>query len=197
MRNVGAPWRPRGASPRRRAWWTAAGLFGALALFAFSAPVDVAAQQPDDDDGWPAPAIGVRIGFDQAASGEVIGAQFRVPVLPSGRLEVVPNADITFLDNLREYGFNVDAVFVSGGRQGGLYLGGGLSMRNSVFTAEIGGARETAVGYGAVVGLKAGGPAGLVTQVEFRWSFLPDIDYDPRAVTIGLNFPLWGRDDRR
>lgn len=197
MRSAGAPWRRSGASPRRRVCWLAPGLFGALALFAFTAPVDVAAQQPDADEGWPAPAIGLRIGFDQAASGEVIGAQIRVPVLPSGRLELVPNADITFLDNLREYGFNVDAVFVSGGRQGGLYLGGGLSTRNSVFTAEIGGARETNIGYGAVVGLKAGGPAGLVTQVEFRWSFLPDIDYDPRAVTIGLNFPLWGRGDRR
>lgn len=181
----------------RSAWWLASGLFGALALLAFTAPIDVAAQQPDADEGWPAPAVGVRIGFDQSASGEVIGAQIRVPVLPSGRLELVPNADVTFLNNLKEYGFNVDAVFVSGGRRGGLYLGGGLAMRNSIFTAEIGGARETEVGYGAVVGLKAGGPAGLVTQVEFRWSFLPDVDYDPRGITIGLNFPLWGRDSSR
>ncbi len=126
---------------------------GALALLAFTAPAHVAAQQPAADEGWPAPAIGVRLGFDQTASGEVVGAQIRVPVLPSARLELVPNADITFLDNLREYGFNIDAVFVSGGRQGGLYLGGGLSMRNSVFTAEIGGARETEVGCG-------GGPQG-------------------------------------
>jgi hypothetical protein len=175
----------------------ASGLLGALALLVLAAPVTVAAQQPGADEGWPAPAIGVRIGFDQSASGEVIGAQLRVPVLPSGRIELVPNADITFLNNLREYGFNVDAVFVSGGRQGGLYLGGGLAMRNSVFTAQIGGARETEVGFGAVVGLKGGGPAGLVSQVEFRWSFLPDVDYDPRAITLGLNFPFWGRDSSR
>ncbi len=185
-----------GCSPRRTSR-PAPGLSGALALLLLAAPAAVAAQQPGADEGWPAPAIGVRVGFDQSASGEVLGAQLRVPVLPSGRLELVPNADITFLNNLREYGFNVDAVFVSGGRQGGLYLGGGLAMRNSIFTAEIGGPRETEVGFGAVVGLKGGGPAGLMTQVEFRWSFLPDVDYDPRAITLGLNFPFWGRDSRR
>lgn len=184
-------------SHRRCAWWLPSGLIGAVAFLASTAPIDVAAQQPGADEGWPAPAIGVRVGFDQSASGEVIGAQLRVPVLPSGRLELVPNADITFLNDLKEYGFNVDAVFVSGGRRGGLYVGGGLAMRNSIFTAEIGGARETEVGFGAVVGLKGGGPAGLVTQVEFRWSFLPDVDYDPRAITVGLNFPLWGRDSSR
>ena len=82
---------------------------------------------------------------------------------------------------------------MSGGTRGGIYGGGGLAVRNSIFDSDTGGGRTTETGFGLVVGVKSGGPAGLGTQVEFRWVFLNGVDYDPRAVTLGLNFPLWGR----
>lgn len=143
---------------------------------------------------WPAPVAGLRFGYDQTARGEVVGAQIRVPVLRSGRIEVVPNADITFLTRLREYGYNVDAVFVPGGTQGGIYLGGGLALRNSVFGLPGGDSdRGTEAGFGAVVGARTGSPGRIGTQIEFRWIFLSGVDHEPRAVTLGVNFPLWGR----
>lgn len=141
---------------------------------------------------WPAAQAGLRFGYDQSARGEVAGAQLRIPVLRNGRVELVPNADVTFLSRLKEYGVNVDAVYVTGGARGGLYLGGGVAFRNSVFGPDPQGARETDTGFGIVLGAKAGGPSGIGTQLEFRWIFLPDRDYEPRAITVGLNVPLWG-----
>lgn len=159
------------------------------------APAPVRAQQPGADGAspWPPISVGARFGYDQSANGEVVGAQVRIPVLRSGVLEVVPNGDITFLSRLREYGLNVDVVYVRGGSRGGFYLGGGFAMRNSIFGIDPGEERSNELGYGAVVGLKTGAGGGIGTQVEFRWSFLPGVDYDPRAVTLGVNIPLWGR----
>ncbi|MDZ7778881.1 MAG: hypothetical protein U5R14_02950 [Gemmatimonadota bacterium] len=142
---------------------------------------------------WPPASAGLRFGYDQSANGEVLGAQLRIPVLRNGHLEVVPGADVTFVTRLREYGFTADLVYVSGGRQGGFYGGGGIALRNSVYGTDPESARETKTGFGAVIGLKTGGPAGLGTQVEFRWVFLPGVEFDPRAVTVGVNIPLWGR----
>lgn len=159
------------------------------------------AQAPGGGTGsssWPAPVAGLRFGYDQTARGEVVGAQVRVPVLRSGKVELVPNADITFLTGLREYGYNLDAVFVPGGIQGGIYLGGGLALRNSVFGAPGGGSgRGTETGFGAVVGARTGVSGRIGTQVEFRWIFLNGVDYEPRAVTLGVNFSLWGRGGAR
>ena len=135
----------------------------------------------------------MRLGYDQSARGEIIGGQIRIPILPNGSVELVPNGDVTFLTGIRDYGFNVDAVYLTGGRRGGVYLGGGLALRSSIFGDDPDGARETKAGLGAVVGVKGGGPGPLGTQVEFRWIFLPDDDYDPRTISLGVNFPLWGR----
>ncbi len=169
-------------------------LSGLVVLVTLAAPALAHAQQPDQSGsaaGWAPASLGVRLGFDQAARGEVIGAQLRVPVLPSGRVELMPSGDVTFLTGLRDYGFNLDAVYVSGGRRGGIYLGGGLALRNSLFTSEPDADRETKTAFGAVIGVKGGGPGRLGTQVEFRWIFLPDDDYDPRTISLGVNFPLW------
>jgi len=142
---------------------------------------------------WPPAVAGLRFGYDQGANGEVVGAQLRVPVLRSGHVEVVPNADVTFLTRLREYGFNLDAVYVTGGLQGGVYLGGGLAVRNSVFGVSEDEGRRNEAGFGAVIGARTGAPGRIGTQVEFRWIFLSGADFNPRAATVGLNFPLWGR----
>jgi hypothetical protein len=176
---------------RRRALLPVAALVAACLL----TPDPARAQRPGGDTAapWPPVSVGARFGYDQSANGEVVGAQVRIPVLRSGVLEVVPNADVTFLSRLREYGLNVDVVYVRGGSRGGFYLGGGFAMRNSVFGIDPGQERSNEPGYGAVVGLKTGAGPGIGTQVEFRWSFLPGVDYDPRAVTLGVNIPLWGR----
>lgn len=178
------------ATPRaRRALLPSATLLAVCLL----APAPVHAQQPGVEGTWPPISIGARFGYDQSANGEVVGAQLRIPVLRSGAVEVVPNGDITFLSRLREYGLNVDVVYVRGGSLGGIYLGGGFAMRNSIFGIDPGEDRSNELGYGAVLGLKTGTGRGIGTQVEFRWSFLPGVDYDPRAVTLGVNIPLWGR----
>jgi len=147
-----------------------------------------------DGSSWPLPSVGAHFGYDQAASGEVVGVQIRVPVLRGGQIELMPSASVTFVTRLREYQYNVDAVWVSGGREGGLYLGGGLALRNSIFGSDPTSPRETLAGFQGVAGLKAGGGGTLVTQVEFRWVFLSEASYDPRSFSLGVNFPLslWG-----
>lgn len=146
-------------------------------------------------EGRPAVTAGVRAGYDYNSTGSVVGAQIRIPVLPSGFLELVPNGDVTFLTGLKEYQGGVDAVLVSGGRRGGLYAGGGIAWRNTIYE---GPGRETRTAPTLVVGARSGtlfgGPFG--TQIEMRWSF-PEGDFKPRALTLGVNFPLWGGGGRR
>lgn len=173
-----------------------------LVLTLFAIPSSAGAQGTGGGSGagqdatpWPPISAGLRLGYDQSSTGEVVGAQLRIPVLRNGHIEVVPGADVTFVTRLREYGFTTDVVYVTGGRQGGFYGGGGLALRNSIYGTDPESGRETKTGFGAVIGLKTGGTAGLGTQVEFRWIFLPGVDFDPRAVTLGVNIPLWGRRD--
>ena len=177
---------------RSRSWTTF--FLAAMLSACVIAPAPAHGQQPGDAAGasWPAVSAGARFGYDQSANGEVVGVQVRIPVLRSGILEVVPNGDVTFLSGLREYGLNVDAVYVRGGRGGGVYAGGGLSLRNSIFGTDPGAERSNELGYGAVFGLKTGITGRIGTQIEFRWIFFTDLDYDPRAVTLGVNVPLWG-----
>jgi hypothetical protein len=109
----------------------------------------------------------------------------------------MPNADITFLTGLKEYELNLEVVYVTSGRAGGLYFGGGLAFRNSIYGDDASSPRETRQGYSAVVGLKAATGELFGSQVEFRWIFLPDADFDPRQITLGINFSLWGGSERR
>lgn len=146
--------------------------------------------------GWSPAQAGIRVGYDNSAHGTVLGAQLRLPVIPSGWVEVIPSGDVTFLPGLKEYQFNADAVVVTGGRSGGLYAGGGVAVRNTIFGQ--GGDRETRTGTNLVAGLMTRGLVGdlpLGIQVEARWVFL-DADFDPRLFTFGVNLPLWGWDRR-
>lgn len=166
----------------------------ALAAVAFLLlPAGVAAQNAPTP--WPAVQIGARFGFDDNASSTVAGAQIRIPVVRGGWLELLPSGDVTFLAGLQEYQFNADAVYILGGGRGGLYLGGGLALRNTILE---GPERETRSGVNAVVGLTSrrlgGAPFG--TQIEIRWVFL-DAEFNPRNLTLGVNFPLWGGGSRR
>lgn len=158
-------------------------------------PTATEAQRPGSAEGsagWSPAQVGLRVGYDNNANSTVAGAQLRIPVVPAGWLEVMPSGDITFLPGLKEYQFNADAVFVMGGRRGGLYGGGGFALRSSIF--DEGGDRESRTGGNVVVGLTTRGrlaevPLGV--QIEARWVFL-DADFDPRLFTFGVNVPLWG-----
>jgi hypothetical protein len=76
-------------------------------------------------------------------------------------------------------------------------VGGGLSFRNTIFGTDLSAPRETRQGYGVVVGLQSGGLIGpFLTQFEFRWVFLEG-PLDPKMISLGLNFPLWGRGNRQ
>ena len=142
---------------------------------------------------WPAVSVGPRIGYDQGSGGEMVGLHVHVPVVRSAHVELMPSADVTFLTALREYQLNLEAVYVTSGRRGGLYLGGGLAFRNSIYGSDRSAPRSTEQGYSAVVGVRAMGAAPFGVQLEARWTFL-DVDVrDPRSISIGVNFPLWGR----
>ncbi|GMV06319.1 MAG: hypothetical protein AMXMBFR53_25950 [Gemmatimonadota bacterium] len=144
--------------------------------------------------GWPPVTVGIRAGYDYNSTGSLVGAQARVAALPSGFVEVVPNGEITFLNGLREYQYGVDAVVVSGGRSGGIYAGGGIAWRSTIYEGPD---RETRRAPTVVVGARSsalfGSPFG--TQIEMRWTF-PEGDFKPRSLTLGVNFPLWGRGGR-
>ena len=151
----------------------------------FGQPLPTAASR-----GWPTPWAGVRAGWDYGNRGTVVGAQLRVPALPSGHVELVPNGDITFRTGLREYQGGVDAVFVNGGSRGGVYAGVGVGWRSTIW--DVGAARETRSAPVTVAGVwtnrVTGAPFG--TQLEMRWTWVDEV-FKPRALTLGINFPLW------
>lgn len=150
-------------------------------------------EQPTAGSAWPAVSVGPRIGYDQGSGGEMVGLHVHVPVIRSAHVELMPSADVTFLTALREYQLNVEAAYVTGGRSGGLYVGGGIAFRNSIYGSDPSAPRSTEQGYTVVVGVRATGSAPFGVQLEARWTFL-DVDVrDPRSIGLGVNFPLWGR----
>lgn len=163
-----------------------------LALFAaLVIPLGATAQQGSGSRGWAPIMVGIRFGAQQRTGSYVLGGQIRIPVLPSGLVEVMPNADVTFLHGRKDHQYAVDAVVVSGGRHGGLYAGAGVARRNGVFDQNVG--EETRTGWDLVVGLKTmpgrGLPVGI--QLQQRWVFM-HMPINPAVLSIGVNVPLWG-----
>ena len=142
---------------------------------------------------WPAVSVGAHAGYDDASNGTVLGAQIRAPIVRSGKVEIMPSGNVTFLTGLKEYQFNLDAVFVPGGREGGLYVAGGLALRNTIFPGAT--VKETRTGAGLAVGIRSGAQARVGVQLEFRQIFV-DSDLRPRLLALGINLPLWGGGDR-
>jgi hypothetical protein len=139
--------------------------------------------------GWAPIEVGVRGGYDYTSRGNMVGAQIRIPVLPSGHVELVPNGDITFLPTFKEYMGGVDVVAISGGRRGGLYVGGGLTWRTAFYDSN----RETRRTPVIVAGAKSPAIFGspIRTQLEVRWIRV-DTDVKPKTLNFGINLPLWG-----
>lgn len=147
----------------------------------------------DTGPGWAPIAVGVQAGYDQKSQAELLGGQIRIPVIRSGAVEIVPNAHVVFLNNNKEYQYNIDVVYVFGDARGAAFAGGGIGWRDTVLGAPLGVPRATLSGYSLVFGAKSGGTGLLSTQIEARWVFLNDSDFQPLAFSLGLNFSLWRR----
>ncbi len=168
----------------------------AATLLGLPAPADGQRRPPNSQGGsagWAPIQIGARFGFVQRAGGNVVGAQVRIPVLPSGAAELVPGGSITFNSGGRkDRELTLDGVYVLGGPEGGLYAGGGLALRSAIW--EVDGDRETKSGPTGVIGLKTnsvgGAPVGVQLQVRWVWM---DEELTRQIMTFGVNFPLWGR----
>ena len=176
---------------------------GIMMLVMLITPLGVSGQRRGQEEAtsqrWSPVSIGLYVGYDNQPSGEVAGAQMRIPVLPSGTVELISGANITFLNQLKEYQFNLEAVYTTGATAGGLYVGGGLAWRNTMFGSDLTAGRRTVRGYSIVTGLKTGGIAGtpFSPQLEIRWTFLKETALNPRVISLGVNVPLWGAGPRR
>lgn len=146
---------------------------------------------PAPGQGWAPASVGIHGGYDYSGRASVLGAQARLPLIPGGLVELVPNGSVTFLTGLKEYQGGVDLVAVSGGRRGGLYAGAGVAWRNTLWE---GGERETRRAPTVVVGVQTRASASVpfATQLEMRWTY-PEGVFRPRVLSLGVNFPLWGR----
>lgn len=165
-----------------------------LLLFAAAtAAAEVNAQArpgtPPGPGGWAPPSFGVHLGFDQRQREEVLGAQVRLPIIPSGEVELMGSANATFLLNLKEYQYNIEAVYVFDGRAGGFYGGVGLGLRDTIYPPSP--TRTTELGYTAVVGFRLVGLGLIVPQLEYRWIFIDEAPFNYQNLSIGVNLALW------
>jgi hypothetical protein len=162
----------------------AGGVFAAAAaiLFTISPPISA---QPAATGPYMGAMIGAHVGVDYLFEGFLIGGQGHLLLDPWGRVSLIPSAEYEIRRGLRDWQANVDAAVMP---LSGLYLGGGVSYRNSIFDEEVG--RETVQGYSVFVGYRApAAPRRFVPQIELRWSFIGDIR--PRMLTAGVNYPLF------
>lgn len=165
-------------------------------LTAAVAVADVEAQvrrgrDADTSERWAPIALGVRAGWDQRANAEVLGAHLRVPVLRSGIVELVPNAEMAFLTGGKDYQYGLEAAWVPNGARGGVFLLGGIAWRETpAVTPDAPERRETYFGWVAGAGGKTG-VGRLEVEVDLRWVFLNGTSYRPNSLTFGVNFPFW------
>lgn len=151
--------------------------------------------QPQARAPWAPIVVGVRFGWEQdnlVSGNATLGAGIRLPVLPNGKVEILPSADVVFLTNAKDYQYSIDGVWAPNGPRSGVYFGAGVGWRDSLIgAASPGDGRSTYFGYNLLLGGKTGlGPL----QLEFmlRWIFLNDTDYSPNSFGVGLGLPLWG-----
>ncbi len=166
----------------------------AVALSLCLLPSSLRAQFREGGDqlaGWAPAAVGVRIGWDNAQQGQMLGALLRIPVLPNGAVELMPNADVTFLPGLKEYQVNFEAVYLTAGRSGGVYAGGGVGFRNSRFSPDPAAGRRNDLTFSLVAGVRLGGLGRFRPELEARWILQSEYARAPRPALIGLSVALW------
>ena len=163
-----------------------------LALALATLPAALAGQArraPGGGSGWTPIAAGVHGGYDYTSQSYLLGAQLRIPLHPSGYLQVVPNGDIVFQPRTKDYLAGANLVAVSGGRRGGIYAGGGLTWRNALREGGRSTKRSPAIVVGVLSPTLFGAP--FSTQLEVRW-IREDTPLKPKLLSFGVNFPLWG-----
>ena len=129
-------------------------------------------------------ALGAHVGVDYLFEGFLIGGQGLLMLDPWGLVQLMPNAELEFRQGIRDWQANADAS-VSPLR--GIYLGGGIAFRNSIFDEVEG--RATRRGSSFFVGYREpAAPRRIMPQVELRWTFVAGIR--PRMLTIGVNYPI-------
>jgi hypothetical protein len=178
---------------RKKKTWPGAAL--ALAALALAPPATASAQLArlpgDSGTGWPAMEAGLRAGYDNGVREEFAGALLRIPLLRSGRVELMPNMDVTFYRALKEYQYNLEAIYLSVPRTGGLYAGGGVGFRNTILPSDPAAGRQTITTWNIVLGAKFGGEDRLHPMLEFRRIFTSDLAVDPQQVSLGATLTLW------
>jgi hypothetical protein len=115
-----------------------------------------------------------------------------IPVLPRGTVELLPSFDVTFLPGFDEYQANLEAIYLTGDREGGLMAGGGVGFRNSVFSSDPSASRRSVVTFSVMIGARLGTLGRFRPQVETRWILQDEWPRDPRHVGLGVGFTLWG-----
>ncbi len=149
-------------------------------------------RQVEEQLRWASPSVGVRGGYDQRANAELLGAQLRLPVVRSGIIELIPGADVVFLNGAKDYQYSVEAAWVPGGIRRGVFLAGGIAWRDTPLgqAVPVPVGRNTYFGYVLGAGASSGvGP--LEFEVAIRWTFLNDTTYRPNMASIGVNYPFW------
>ncbi|NNL29396.1 MAG: hypothetical protein HKO77_00150, partial [Gemmatimonadetes bacterium] len=149
-------------------------------------------RQVEEQARWAPPSVGVRGGYDQRANAEALGAQIRLPVVRSGVLELIPSADVAFLNGAKDYQYGVEAAWVPGGIRRGIFIVGGVAWRDT----PLGQAVPVPVGrntfFGYVLGAGAASGVGpLEFELAIRWTFLDDTTYRPNLASLGVNYPFW------
>ncbi len=143
------------------------------------------------DTGWAPAGVGIRVGFDNAQSRPMVGAMARIPVVPSGSIEILSNGDVTFLPRLKQYQLNLELVYLLSGRRGGLYGGGGIGVRNSVFGPDPTADPRNERTFSVVAGIRFGGLGRIRPELETRWILLDEPTRDPSVVNFGATITLW------
>lgn len=128
--------------------------------------------------------LGVRGGRDFDAESWMLGMQFRMPLAARGWIQLMPSADLIFLEESTAWQVNVDAN-VELLPAGMLYGGGGLA----ILSTEVDEDMERVTGWNLHLGVKPQVYAVRVRPyIEGRWSIIED---ESRfRLVLGLNVPL-------
>ena len=138
------------------------------------------------------PAIGARVGldFDEGAMSVGGQARFMLPFLPG--LELMPSADVFFLDEKNEWQLNLDAALQL---LPILYGGAGLAVARDSLPTSSGPSIET--GYNLFLGLNVPSSRFPIKPfAEARWTIINRF-VQPFRIVAGLSVRLGGQPARR
>lgn len=170
-------------------------LVSILAALSWAIPVQAqfGGGQASESRGWAPVSIGARVGYDNAQKGEMAGGFIGIPLVRTGIVELMPSFDVTFLPGFEEYQANAEIAYFTGDRQGGVMVGLGMGLRNSLFSPDPDAERRNIVTYSVMLGVRLGTLGRFAPQLEARWILQDEWPRDPRQVSLGVGFALWGR----